>query len=665
MSAPEIARRMRDQAFKEGLRVTRHRLGAMVASSDTRFAGGPAPIEVDRSHLDLLDTGPLITTADRLLEGEWRIFGSVRTDMQPSPDWFLDNSSGLRAPADTYSFSINHRDASRVGNVKYVWEPSRHNHVTMLAAAYYVTQEPRYAEAAGRHLRSWWAANPALRGIHWTSGIELGIRLISWVWTRRLLDRWPGAASLFEDNEVFRTQVFAHQHVLASLPSHGSSANNHLIAEAAGLFVAACAAPFFRQSETWIERSASLLEREAVLQTFPSGINREMATEYHGLVLELFWTAAIEGELAGHPLHHGVWDGIVAMLDALAAMVDAAGHPPRQGDADDGIGLLVDDPQFDRWASLLGAGDSVFERRVWWPVTRGEDLRRLLWSSVEPGVRVERFRSEMRPSLFLDAGMAILRDQSSASEEIWCRCDAGPHGFLATAAHGHADALSVEVRYGGVEVLADPGTYCYHTDLEWRSYFRSTRGHNTLELTDVDQSVSAGPFNWTTHAQSRIEHVAGLEGGARAEIVASHDGYTRLEPAAVHRRRIELDRDRRLLVIEDRIESIGSHRCRLSFHLGPTVSCELRDGDAYLRWDGPLGVRTATLVLPNSLHWTLHRGEVSPPAGWYSPSFDVKVPTVTLFGIGTIGGGESLATTLTFDDAMNLEDSLDRSYGLA
>src|SRR2546430_10239843 len=39
------------------------------------------------------------------------------------------------------------------------------------------------------HLRSWWAANPPLRGPHWVSGIELGIRLLSWVWTRRLLDR--------------------------------------------------------------------------------------------------------------------------------------------------------------------------------------------------------------------------------------------------------------------------------------------------------------------------------------------------------------------------------------------------------------------------------------------------------------------------------------------
>ena len=41
-------------------------------------------------------------------------------------------------------------------------------------------------------LRSWWRENPFLSGVHWTSGIELGIRLISLAWIRRLLDDWPG-----------------------------------------------------------------------------------------------------------------------------------------------------------------------------------------------------------------------------------------------------------------------------------------------------------------------------------------------------------------------------------------------------------------------------------------------------------------------------------------
>ena len=79
-----------------------------------------------------------------------------------------------------------------------------------------------------------------------------------------------------------------------------------------------------------------------------------------------------------------------------------------------------------------------------------------------------------------------------------CRFDHGPHGFLSTAAHAHADALSVEVREGGQEILTDPGTYCYHGESDWRDYFRSTIAHNTLEVGGRDQAVHAGPFLWRT-----------------------------------------------------------------------------------------------------------------------------------------------------------------------
>ena len=87
----------------------------------------------------------------------------------------------------------------------------------------------------------------------------------------------------------------------------------------------------------------------------------------------------------------------------------------------------------------------------------------------------------------------MLRVPARGAGEIWCRFDGGPHGFCSIAAHAHADALSVELRCGGVDVLADPGCYCYHGEPAWRRYFRSTLGHNTLELDGTDQSVVGWP----------------------------------------------------------------------------------------------------------------------------------------------------------------------------
>ena len=126
----------------------------------------------------------------------------------------------------------------QVGNIKQVWEVNRLQHLTLLAAAWYLTGEDAYAERVDAQLRSWWAANPFLSGVNWTSGIELGVRLINFAWIRRLLDGWAGVADLFERNDLALRQIRWHQQYLATFESRGSSANNHLIAEAAGQLAA-------------------------------------------------------------------------------------------------------------------------------------------------------------------------------------------------------------------------------------------------------------------------------------------------------------------------------------------------------------------------------------------------------------------------------------------
>ena len=162
----------------------------------------------------------MIAAAEEVLAGRWQLLGTVRRDME-DPDWFFDPVTGRRAPQVDYCFKVNHRSEDVTGNVKQIWELSRMHHLTVLAAAFALSGDERYAERAASHLRSWWAQNPFLSGVHWTSGIEAGLRLITWVWVRRLLDGWVGAAELFERNEVALAQIWWHQHYLAIVPQSG------------------------------------------------------------------------------------------------------------------------------------------------------------------------------------------------------------------------------------------------------------------------------------------------------------------------------------------------------------------------------------------------------------------------------------------------------------
>ena len=274
--------------------------------------------------------------------------------------------------------------------------------------------------------------------------------------------------------------------------------------------------------------------------------------------------------------------------------------------------------------------------------------RTALWTRLATRPLPGGARPARRPSLFADAGMALLRDPDGRPDELWCRADHGPHGYLSIAAHAHADALAIEVRVGGVDVLADPGTYCYGAEPAWRAYFRSTLAHNTLEVGGVDQSVAAGPTcgpgrpgpSWSRPAAwtaarwpSGGPPTTATGASAHRPSTAAASGWTGGRASWSSR--------------------TGStpRRPRLPPGLPPRPRGRLRPGGRPGRPGvaGDHGRRAATLALPDELAWRRLEGQTDPPAGWYSPAFDVRVPAVTLLGTGRVGGGQALRTVLQLD----------------
>jgi hypothetical protein len=644
MSPSEIAWRTREQAIRRAWSRHQVRNGQIASAVPPQVAGDrrfTAVLPADATRrVPGHARAAIIADADRLVKGEWEMLGVVRTDMV-QPDWFYDPVTGRRSAPDRYAFQINQRSGEETGNIKQVWELSRLQHLTLLATAWYLTKEEAYAQRVADQLRSWWLENPFLSGVNWTSGIEIGIRLINFAWIRRLLDGWPGAPGLFEHSGLALHQIRWHQQYLAAFQSRGSSENNHVIAEAAGQLVASCAFPWFTESDRWHASSARLLERELAHNTFPSGINRELASDYHGFVAELGIFAAVEADVAGTPVGAETWQLLCAMADSMAALVDERLRPPRQGDSDEGRVVLLNSPEHNRWPTLLALGDALFGRLDWWPDTV-PDAGSVLVSAMLGERREIPGRPGRRPSRFDDAGITILRTARGESPEIWCRCDGGPHGFLSIAAHAHADALSVEVRHGGVDILADPGTYCYHDEPEWRSYFRSTIAHNTIELAGHSQSVEGGPFMWRRHARTREIQASELSW------TAEHDGYASLNPSARHRRSVRLDPETASFEIIDVVIGGGGHDVRLAFHLGPDVHAELEDDCALLTWPAVGAPWTARLELPRGLRWSLHRGETAPILGWYSPCLGRRVPSFSLLGEERCAPGTLLITRLNF-----------------
>lgn len=81
-------------------------------------------------------------------------------------------------------------------------------------------------------------------------------------------------------------------------------------------------------------------------------------------------------------------------------------------------------------------------------------------------------------------GMVFLR---SKDRKVLIAMDCGDLGFGSIAAHGHADALSIQVYYEGNPVLVDSGTYNYHVPKKYRDEMRSTKAHNTVYVEDTNR----------------------------------------------------------------------------------------------------------------------------------------------------------------------------------
>jgi hypothetical protein len=597
-----------------------------------------------------VDAAPYLAAAERVACGRFDLFALRDAALGSPPDWNRDPKTGIEVPLQPGE-RIDYRDPRRVGDVKYLWELNRHLHLVTLAQACALGGGARFRDAIRRHLESWFAQCPYGLGANWTSALEAALRLINWSATWQLLG--GAAAPIFEGagGARFRRRwlgsVYRHAQFIRQRFSLYSSANNHLIGEAAGLFVAALSWPCWPQARGWLREAHAILEREALLQNAADGVNREQAVSYQQFVLDLLLVALLAGKANGIEFSPAVAARIEAMLEFLASLMDAGGNVPMIGDSDDGCVLrLAQGGAFCPYRSLLASGAILFRRgefkakagalddKTRWLIGSGADAA---YAQLEAGGTKLPVRRE-----FAEGGYRVLGCELETLREIRLVADAGPVGYLSIAAHGHADALSFTLSVGGREFLVDPGTYAYHAQSRWRSYFRGTAAHNTLRVDGADQSQSGGSFLWLRKASTRCTLWQSTE--ERDVFEASHDGYARLRDPVVHSRRIALEKRLRRVVIEDRLQMKGAHEIELFFHFAEHCEVEADPEGIRVRRAGS----TLLLTLPQiaGAATEIVRGSAEPVLGWISRRYDEKEPAPTIVWRARLSGDALLRSEI-------------------
>jgi len=581
-----------------------------------------------------VDRVPYLAAADRIAEGKLDVFALHGVELGSPPRWNRDPKTGVEAPL-TFGMLLDYRNPRLVGDIKYLWEPNRHLHVVTLAQAYALSGETRYFDVIRGHLESWFASCPFRMGPNWSSALEVAIRLINWSTAWQLLG---GASSpLFKDaaGARFKGQwlesVFQHAQFVRRNFSLYSSANNHLVGEAAALYVAALTWPNWPQARAWLTEAKTTLEREALLQNAPDGVNREQATSYQQFVLDLLLLPLLAAKANGQKFSVAFESRIEAMIEYLASVMDVRGNTPMFGDSDDALVVKLSQAAGHcAFRSLLATGAILFRRgdfkakagglddKTRWLLGRGADAAFQELDTTGARLPVRR--------VFPEGGYYILGCDFETENEIRLTADAGPLGYQSIAAHGHADALAFTLSVGGGEFFIDPGTYAYHTQGQWRQYFRGTAAHNTVRIDGLDQSRSGGNFMWLRRAGAGCSL---WRPSAERDIFEGwHTGYLRLADPVMHTRRITLEKTARRVVIEDALRMSGAHEVELFFHCSERCRVDPAPGGYVLHQEG----RTLSLSLPRAEGSAacVHHGGLTPICGWVSRRFDAKQPAPTI-----------------------------------
>ncbi|OGA71346.1 MAG: hypothetical protein A3G81_31080 [Betaproteobacteria bacterium RIFCSPLOWO2_12_FULL_65_14] len=643
-----LLRAARAQAEKRGL------IGsAPPPAADLAFAR-KAWISADAK----VDAAPYLGAAERIAHGSLDVLALRNADIGTPPRWNRDPKTGIEAPL-AYGKTLDYRDPEIVGDIKYLWEPNRHLHLVTLAQAYALSGKRAYFRALAEHLETWFLCCPYPAGPNWASALEAAIRLVNWAIAWQLLG---GAQSrAFQDplhpdlRSRWLRSVYQHAEFIRGWPSLHSSANNHLIGEAAGLFIAGLAWPHWPRSRAWVETGRAILEREALAQNAPDGVNREQAVWYQQFVLDFLVLCLLAGKANGCWFSADYESRVEAMLDYLASIMDAGGNVPQFGDADDGlVARLSQEGDFCPYRSLLATGAILF-RRGDFKLKAGaldDKTRWLLGAKAEAQYReldAEKTRLPPRQT-FPDGGYFVLGCDFDTPAEIRIVADAGPLGYRSIAAHGHADALSFTLSAGGRELLVDPGTYAYHTQAAWRGYFRGTSAHNTVRIDGLDQSEQAGNFMWLKKARAGCS--LWLSSAEKDSFEGWHDGYMHLADPVKHRRLIELDKRARRVLVEDTLEMAGEHEVELFFHCSERTEVRAVEGGFALT----LERRSLRLLLPQAHDARIEvcRGREAPILGWVSRRFDERTPAPTIVWHAIVTGRTVLRTEIAIGaEAMN------------
>ena len=541
--------------------------------------------------------------ADEIVRGQYRQFGADPVDINlspPHPELHWTELETRPHPTD----------------IKLAWEPARFGWAFTLGRAWLTTGDQRYPAAFWHYFEVFEKANPPYFGENWTSAQEVGLRLMAFVWAGQVFanaeQTTPARLAALAVSIGFHAA-----RIPATLPYARAQNNNHLLTEAAALYTAGLALPEHPDAQKWHKTGARWFKWCLLHQIDSTGEYIQHSVNYHRLMLQTaLWVNTLPGK------KQAIFDFRTRENLALAAhwlfcLLDfESGKAPNLGPNDGAYIFPFTSQPFEDYRPVVQTAARAF---------LGYSLPPGAWDEMPLWFQVDGKKLKVEAAVPSDLRLFGLYPTT-------LQADSTSWAYLRTARlrsrPGHADLLNLDLWWRGQNITLDPGTYHYNAPPPWDNPLTSALFHNTVTVDGLDQFTRVSRFLYLDRTDAL--RVKTSDGG----LSARHYAYAR---SSVRHTRILTALNTDHWRVEDELLNLRlkPHTFRLHWLL-PDWEHEYEETNenVVLRLKSPRGWITLQIgYQPAAIQPVIsiaRAGDLDPLRGWFSPTYSVKHPALSL-----------------------------------
>lgn len=432
---------------------------------------------LDKLHRDRRDK--LRQQAEKILSGSIPYFNGNWMEPSASGNWLADPVDGFIYNNQQHFTLFNEFGEGR--DIKFVWERSRFSYLlTIMRYDHHFNED--HSAFVFNEILTWIDQNPFNCGPNYISSQEIAIRILNWSF---LLYYYSDSLQDQAYKKIMQSVYDQLVHIDVNLGfAKQLVRNNHIITEAAALFIFSLLLAELPEAKEWQFRSKKILEEEIDFQIFKDGTYLQYSMNYHRVVIQVLTfvlkIASVQNITFSDTFHRKAERSLRYLY--VCANPDT-GRVPNYGSNDGSLFFPLNDhdysdyrPSLQALGNLLGIQlyKDIFEDTLWF---------------MAPASMINRAALPAVPGVFTfpESGYYIINENTA---QTFIRC--GDH----KSRPAQADQLHVDITLNNENVLFDGGTYQYNASPSDRNYFFGSASHNTVMLGEMDQMLKGSRFIW-------------------------------------------------------------------------------------------------------------------------------------------------------------------------